>query len=843
MDTPTRAIAEYSTRLTYESLPARSIEATARHLVDSVACALGALDSRPARVARTIAGAASSTRGASVFGLAHTTTPEYAAFANTVMIRYLDYNDTGNGGHPSDMIAAVLAVAEPLHASGKDVITAIHAAYETYAAVRRGGLFGNVLRNKHVDQVYATIGGVVGAGVILGLDVPRMANAIALAITPNIPLRVTRTGIISDWKGCATAHAVMNAVFAARLAEQGLTGPARPFEGLAGFYQMLDIPPLDLAEIGQASNGLTAIESTGLKYFPVDYNAQGPLASTLALREQVSVDEIEQVIVSLHWGGWHAIGGGAGDHDEKWNPLTREVADHSMAYAIAVALADGELTVDSFADGRIGDPALRPLMQRDRRTGRSRADSRARRRIAVLALAGGICPEGRSATRPPGWPAERSSAQPAQRCRTGIEILEHERTRAAARGRTRAARHPVVRRNAGGHRRTDATVQGMSSGGCCVRQQSKRTRLLLLSGGSLVGQNVFAALADRRDALHLSALNSVADEPALFDFDEVYLSGSLRDDREAFAQRFAEILADADPHLVIPCRDDDVVFLAAYAESQPEMAAKFLCGACVPAEVMLDKESSWHFSSRHGLPYAPTIGTRGDPASIAGFAAAQGFPLVAKPRQGFASLGVFLVLDAAQLERIVERRDYVLQRYLGDAEPVVAHAQRIAADGMPLFHSFEAVKLSIQAFIASNGSLAGMFASRNTMRQGCSERVVRDEDPDLAELGARCAQAFSQAGWRGPLNIQCQRTPAGDLMIYEFNGRYTGATAARRLLGYDEVGIALEAFCGFPRAPARTGEALPTEAVRLPVSRAIDQQKVRQLMQTGSWRAAGHAAQ
>jgi carbamoyl-phosphate synthase large subunit len=81
---------------------------------------------------------------------------------------------------------------------------------------------------------------------------------------------------------------------------------------------------------------------------------------------------------------------------------------------------------------------------------------------------------------------------------------------------------------------------------------------------------------------------------------------------------------------------------------------------------MLDKESSWQFSSRHGLPYAPTIGTQGDPASIAGFAAAQGFPLVAKPRQGFASLGVFLVLDAAQLERIVGRRDYVLQRYLGD---------------------------------------------------------------------------------------------------------------------------------------------------------------------------------
>ena len=364
MDTPTKVISEYAAAMKYESLAPRLNQATTRHLVDAIACALGALDSRPARVARTIAATASSSFGASVFGLPHLTTPEYAAFANTVAIRFLDYNDTGNGGHPSDMISAVLALAEPLHASGKYVIKAIHAAYETYAAVRRGGLHGNILRSKHVDQVYAILGGVVGAGVTLGLDAPRMANAIALAITPNIPLRVTRTGIISDWKGCATAHCAMMSVFAARLAEQGLTGPSRPFEGLAGFCEMLDIGPLDLKGIGLPRNGLSAIESTGLKYYPADYNAQGPLSTVSALRDQFVLDEIDQVIVKLHWGGWHAIGGGAGDREEKWNPSTRESADHSMAYVIAAALVDGALTPDSFADERIGDPALRPLMQR-----------------------------------------------------------------------------------------------------------------------------------------------------------------------------------------------------------------------------------------------------------------------------------------------------------------------------------------------------------------------------------------------------------------------------------------------------------------------------------------------
>jgi 2-methylcitrate dehydratase len=299
-----------------------------------------------------------------VFGLPQATTPEYAAFANTAMVRFLDYNDTGIGGHPSDMIPAVLALAETRRVGGRDVIKAMHAAYETCAAIRRGGLLGDVLRSRHVDQVLAIFGGVVGAGVVLGLDAQRMAHAIALAMTPNIPLRVTRTGVLSDWKGCATAHCVMASVFAARLAELGLTGPPRPFEGQGGYYQMLGVGPLDLESIGRPSNGLGAIESTGLKYYPVNYSAKGPVHAALALRDGFRLDEVERVTVSLHRGGWHEIGGGAGDHDEKWNPVTRESADHSIAYAIAVALADGELTVDSFGERRLDDPSLRPLMQK-----------------------------------------------------------------------------------------------------------------------------------------------------------------------------------------------------------------------------------------------------------------------------------------------------------------------------------------------------------------------------------------------------------------------------------------------------------------------------------------------
>lgn len=127
---------------------------------------------------------------------------------------------------------------------------------------------------------------------------------------------------------------------------------------------MLKLEPLDLSGIGQPRNGLGAIESTGLKFFPADYNGQGPVASALALRDRLRPEQIERVNISLHWGGWHAIGGGAGDHDEKWAPATRETADHSLAYLVAVALLDGAITLQSFGEERLRDPAVRTLMQR-----------------------------------------------------------------------------------------------------------------------------------------------------------------------------------------------------------------------------------------------------------------------------------------------------------------------------------------------------------------------------------------------------------------------------------------------------------------------------------------------
>jgi len=318
-------------------------------------------------------------------------------------------------------------------------------------------------------------------------------------------------------------------------------------------------------------------------------------------------------------------------------------------------------------------------------------------------------------------------------------------------------------------------------------------RLLLLSGGSLVAQNILDALGFRRPELYLAATNSIADTEALFACDAVYLTPPTSAGM-AFDVRLQEIVAQEQPDLLIPCRDDDVLFLAQLARRQPELAARCLCGSPELAEAMCDKWMSWQFSQQHGLPFVPTLVTPAEPHVALAFAHEQGFPLLAKPRQGFSSRGISLILDEAQLLQVLSREAYVLQRYLGDAAEVSQYLTQIRQVGLPLFHSFEGLKRSIQIWIGPQGEPLGFFCSRNVNRHGTSVSLAVDSDPEVQHLAKQCLQVFSEAGWRGPVNIQAQKTPAGQVLIYEYNGRISGATAARAWMGFDELGLMLQAF-------------------------------------------------
>lgn len=362
-------------------------------------------------------------------------------------------------------------------------------------------------------------------------------------------------------------------------------------------------------------------------------------------------------------------------------------------------------------------------------------------------------------------------------------------------------------------------------------------RLLVLAVGTQVGQNVLTVLRDRRDSLVLVATSSVANEPSLFDYDSVYLAPLTTVDAGAFERRVLEIMERERIDLVIPCRDDDVLFLASLRERRPSLAPRLLCGGSGAAQVICDKWLSAEFCSPRGIPFVPSL-VAGNGRDCADFAHRHGFPLVAKPRRGYASQEVFLIFNEAQLERSLAREGVIVQKFLGEPRSVADYLAGVEADGVPLYHTFQGLKHSIQALIAPDASVAHVICTRNMNRRRRSKWVEPDSDPRSPRLGRVCAEAFAKEGWRGPLNIQCLASADGELLIHEFNGRFTGATVDRWLLGHDEVGAAIESFTGRRIASQRDPAAMSLEVFESLVARGADPREVEVLARDREWRRA-----
>lgn len=359
--------------------------------------------------------------------------------------------------------------------------------------------------------------------------------------------------------------------------------------------------------------------------------------------------------------------------------------------------------------------------------------------------------------------------------------------------------------------------------------------LLLLSGGGHTGLNVVASLASRRNSVRLVTTSDIPDEPSLFAFDAAYLAPRLAADSAGFERRLLEILDREAPDLVIPCRDEDVEWLAGFAERHGQWAGKLLCGNRETAEIVNDKWLSHEFCMRHGLPFVASLptGLERDPAT---FVQNAGLPLIAKPRRGSDSKGILLLTTQVQVDRAMSRAGCVLQSYLGDPAEVTDYLQQVNDLGVPIFHSFLGRKRSIQVMIGPNGEIENIFCTLNEMTGRISRSVSVDPNPESRRIGERCAAAFAQAGLRGPLNIQCQPTESGRLLIHEFNARFTGATASRWHLGVDEVGTAVRLFTGRGLEAGRPLDDPPLAVFESLTPRAANPREVGALAMHGEWR-------
>lgn len=354
---PAKKIADFACSLSYDQLSHEAVHEAKRRVLDSFGCAMGAWLSEPAKIARDLASLTEGHAGATVIGTRHQSSPELAAFANGAMFRYLDYNDTylsKEPAHPSDNIAALLAIAEAFGISGEDFIRGIVIAYEVQCRL----CDAYSIRKRGWDHVtYGSFSTVAGCGAMLGFDQTTMMHALGLAGVPNNAMRQTRVGELSMWKGCAFANASRNGVFATLLAHLGMTGPSQVFEGEMGFFQEVcggDSFDLELWSPGE----VFMINKTYIKKYPAEYHSQSAIDAAEQMVAQnggpFSPAEIASLEIATFNASYEIIGG----EPEKWRPQSRETADHSLPYITCAALVDGRVDQRTFDEVRFRDEQL-----------------------------------------------------------------------------------------------------------------------------------------------------------------------------------------------------------------------------------------------------------------------------------------------------------------------------------------------------------------------------------------------------------------------------------------------------------------------------------------------------
>ncbi len=353
-------IARWLVSLRFEDISSQACDQLKLRVVDALGCAIAAQAGEPVKIVHD---QLMDFGGRSVCTLigGGQNAPDRATFYNSALVRYLDFNDSylasGETCHPSDNLGAVLAAAEYARASGKKFLTALAAAYQVQcrlsdeAPVRAKGF-------DHTTQ--GSYAAAAGAAKALGLDVDQTANAIAISGTAFNALRVTRTGTLSHWKGLAYPNTAFGAIHAAFLAKRGITGPPEVFEGNKGFMEAIAGP----FEIDWQQEDLERVKRTIVKKYNAEIHSQATLEGTLELRATYGVKphEIESIQIDTFDVAFHIIGGG--EEGDKSVVRTKEEADHSLPYMVAVALLDGQVMPAQYRADRIVADDVQGLMQR-----------------------------------------------------------------------------------------------------------------------------------------------------------------------------------------------------------------------------------------------------------------------------------------------------------------------------------------------------------------------------------------------------------------------------------------------------------------------------------------------
>ena len=332
-------MAEFVDTVRFEALGSDTRQQLKIRILDSLGCSLGALHAHPMQMIRRYISELGSGGSCTLIG-AGSTDLDRAVFYNSALIRYLDFNDSylakQETCHPSDNLGAILAAGEFIGATGRELMTALAVAYQVQcrlcdvAPVRARGF------DHTVQGAYAVAAGV---SKILGLDRSQTANALAISGTAFNALRVTRTGRLSHWKGLAYPNLAACCTRAVLLAKQGITGPLEVIEGEKGLMDAIT----GYFQVSWSGEDLGRVGRTTVKKYNAEIHSQTAIEAILTLlqRYHFSSTDIKRVDVEIFDVAHNIIGGG--EEGDKSIVSTKEQADHSLPYILAVAILDGQV--------------------------------------------------------------------------------------------------------------------------------------------------------------------------------------------------------------------------------------------------------------------------------------------------------------------------------------------------------------------------------------------------------------------------------------------------------------------------------------------------------------------
>jgi 2-methylcitrate dehydratase len=356
-----------------EDFSQSAIEQAKLVLLDTIGCAFAALDDESAGAVVETLAAFGEQPHCTVIGHQQKMSAPSAVLANGTLIRVLDLNDYvvgahplsgARGGHPSDNIPVALAAAELAHASGRDLLAAILLGYEIYGR-------GKALMEADSAWDGITISGLAApamAGQLLGLDEEKIAHAIALSAARAPTPVAVREGRISAAKSIANALIAQNGMQAALLAARGVTGPLDLFEAERGLKAVFAHEPAAAGDIlGAPLSADNFVSRVAVKAYPCFAGAQCAVAAAIALHPLIegNVDHLASIHVRL--ADLPIVRRQLADPG-RIAPRSREAADHSLQFLIAVALIDGTFGLDQFDNERWNDPQVGALMARLRMT-------------------------------------------------------------------------------------------------------------------------------------------------------------------------------------------------------------------------------------------------------------------------------------------------------------------------------------------------------------------------------------------------------------------------------------------------------------------------------------------